>query len=162
MPDSTPPPPPPRPTDAWFDADPPPAGAPAEPVDLVPDPPTVAPVARTRLNSLPEARTVSTGPRVNPRPIDAPRRPRKEDRAVETDRPRAQVFLACSVLMAIIAAMVVAVAVLGYAIVAGFKKAQDRAKANEQRPGAVRDLNPRVPGANPRVPPRNRVPAGDE
>lgn len=167
MPDPNDPPAPaapsPRPIDAWYDAEPLAAPVkpepPTAPVDLAidapsPDEPVVVPVARTRL---PEARPANTGLRLNPRPLVVPRGPSRDDRAVETDRPRAQVFLACSVLMAIIAAMIVAVALLGYAIVAGFKVAQDRAKQQRADKGAL--VQPQAPnGVNDRPANNKRAP----
>lgn len=146
-------PPPGRPIDAWFDADPPATAppVPSEPVELEADLPLapVVPVARTRL---PDVRT-DTGPRVNPRPLDAPRRSPRDEPARETDRPRAQVLLACSVLIAVVAAMIVAVAILGYALIAGFKKAKERAKQQQTNRGVLVQ-----PQNNGRVPNFQRAP----
>ena len=160
MPDSNDPPPPGRPIDAWFDADPPAKTPlePTEPVELEADLPIapVVPVARTRL---PDARP-DTGPRVNPRPLDAPRRSSRDEPARETDRPRAQVLLACSVLVAVVAAMIVAVAILGYALLAGFKKAKERAKQQQTKGFVQPQNNGQAP--NFKRPPRPRVNPDDE
>ncbi len=60
----------------------------------------------------------------------------------EGDRPRSQVFLACSVLLSVIVAMILAVTVLGYAVFAGF---------NKLRPNTTRATAPANPQAKPPV-----------
>ncbi len=124
--------------------------------------PAVAPVAP---GALPEARSV--GPYANPRPAANPSPPSEPSRwrlgttdpAVEPERPRSQVFLACSVLLAIIAAMAAAVVVLGYVLVVGFEKARTRTKATNN-PAVQQPQNP----AGKVVPPRNNraAPKDDE
>ena len=142
--------------EAWFDApgrppwadEPPPEPPVVEPepevVELEPDAvplpdsaldaddvPVVRPSGRPARDTvaLPEARPVAA-PRREPAPV---RPPARDD---ADDRPRSQTGLAVLVIAGLLAAVVVGLSVIGYAIWAGFKTVARPPRA-EARPGLV-------------------------